>query len=252
MNPKFLYTGQFQYEPLTAVTQPDGPRTYATPYGPASSVTTILSLLPAPGLDAWIERVGIEEAIRVRDEAAVIGTCMHNRLEAYVKGVEYQPIDSPLEKVAELLFMTVRGTVLGPLREVWGVEEALYLENLYAGRTDVLGVYAGKRSVIDYKTGLRFKSDDVLHKYKLQIAAYAVAHDWMFRDLPGYQPVEQGVILVGVRPNEQFRGARVQKVIMNEAELDLYREKWIDVVERFHAGELGQPGLNTQVEATDR
>ena len=251
MNPRFTYTGQLQYANLTADTRPSGERTYATPHGAASSVTTILSLLPAPGLDAWIERVGVEEAERIRDQAAIIGTCMHNRLEAYVKGVPYEPIDSPHEKEAELLFFKVRTSVLSPLSEVYGVEEALYLHNLYAGRTDVLGVYAGKRSVIDYKTGLRPKNEDVIVKYKLQIAAYAVAHDAMFENQPGYQPMEQGVILVGIRPNE-WRGAGIQKIIIPEDELNEYRLKWLDVVESFHRGELGPVGLNTQMEASDR
>jgi hypothetical protein len=251
MNPKYKFTGKHQYQQLTSVTHPDGPRVYETPTGPATSVTTILSLLPAPALDAWIARVGIEEAERIRDEAAVIGTCMHNRLEAYVRGVPYVPVESEHERIAEILFMTVRSSVLLPLTEVWGVEEALYLHALYAGRTDVMGIYAGKRSIIDYKTGLRQKSEDVLEKYKLQIAAYAVAHDWMFEQMPGYEPIEQGVILVGIRPN-QYKGARVQKVIVPEDELNLYRSKWLDVVEQYHAGVLGQPGLNTLLGETDR
>ncbi len=229
----------------------DGTRVYTTPYGAATSVTTILSLLPAPALDAWIERVGLVEAERIRDEAAVIGTCMHNRLEAFVKGVPYEPIDSPLEQVAELLFMTVRSSSLKALTEVWGVEEALYLYAVVAGRTDIMGVYAGKRSIIDYKTGLRQKSEDVLEKYKLQIALYKICHDWMFQDHPGYQPIEQGVILVGIRPNS-YRGARVQKVIIPETELDLYCAKALDVLDDFHAGRLGQPGLNTRLGETDR
>lgn len=246
MNPKFKYTGEYQYQNLQSVTHPDGPRVYETPFGQANSVTTVLGLLPAPGLDAWIERVGVQEAERIRDEAAIIGTCMHNRLEAYVKGIEYQPIDSELEKVAQTLMMMIKTSGLNQLSEVWGVEEALYLQNLIAGRTDVLGIYAGKRSVIDYKTGLRPKSDDVIHKYKLQLSLYALCHDWMFADQPGYAPLEQGVILVGIRPN-QWSGAKIQKIIVPEAELITFKYEALEVLEKFHSGELGQIGQSKEI-----
>ena len=40
---------------------------------------------------------------------------------------------------------------LGDLEEVWGTEVTLYYPGLYAGATDVVGIYNGRESIIDFK-----------------------------------------------------------------------------------------------------
>lgn len=233
MNPRFKYREELSYPDLESHTADNGERVYYTPYGPAPSVTTILSTLPNPGLDEWRERVGEEEANRVSEEARVIGTCMHNMLESYVLDVKYEEQQIPEESVAKKMFAAVRMMGLRDLQEVWGIEVALYYENLYAGRTDLVGVYSGKRSIIDYKTSKFFKRDDWIENYKIQTAAYAISHDELF---PDEEPIEQCVLLIGTRPNPEYKVApNCQRVVINGDEMEKYKDKWLEILESYHA-----------------
>ena len=230
MNPRFKYRDDIPYIQIEAETRPDG-RTYFTPDGPAPSVTTILATLPHPGLDEWRERVGDEEADRIRDEAARIGTCMHDRLECYVKDVPYEVRDWPEEKQAIPLFKWMRMQGLKKLDEVWGVEVPMHLYDLYAGRTDLVGIYNRIPSIIDYKNSRMYKKDEWIETYKMQLAAYNLAHDNMYGDLG----IKQGVILIGIRGNPQFnKPPTLQTIYLDEKEMHEYKIKFMDVVENYH------------------
>jgi hypothetical protein len=41
---------------------------------------------------------------------------------------------------------------LGDLDEIWGSECVLYYPELYAGQTDLCGVYQGRESIVDFQT----------------------------------------------------------------------------------------------------
>jgi len=240
VNPRFKHRTDIPYPALEAKTNAEtGVRQYFTPCGPAFSVTTILGMLPKPGIDAWRLRVGDEEADRIKNEAAQVGTYTHNRMEAYVRDEPYVPADDPLESQAEAMFKIIKLIGLSKVTSIWGIEEALHLENLYAGRCDLICEYRRKPTILDYKNSSYFKPEDYIEHYKLQIAMYAIAHDWMF---PQVQPIEQGVIMIGIRPNEKFKiPARIQTFVMDTPELDVYREKALDVVQNFHDGVYGFP-----------
>lgn len=232
MNPRFKYR-DIPYPNLKSDTAEDGTRVYYTPVGAAPSVTTIISTLPHPGLDEWRERVGEEEAERVSKEARDIGTCMHDMLEAYVRDVPYEKKEIPEEAMAKKMFAAVRMMGLRDLQEIWGIEVALYYENLYAGRTDLVGRYFGKPSIIDYKTAKYFKKDEWIEDYKLQTAAYAIAHDELF---PDEEPIEQCVLLIGTRPNPDYRiPPKCQRVVIESAEMEEYKDRWLEVLEGYHA-----------------
>ncbi len=46
------------------------------------------------------------------------------------------------------------------LDEVWGVECTLRYPGLYAGQTDMCGVYQGRESIIDFKQSNKPKRDE--------------------------------------------------------------------------------------------
>lgn len=232
---KFRFRTDIPYPDLKADTDPvTGQRRYFTPQGPAYSVTTILGALPNPGIDAWRTRVGEEEAKRITLEATTLGTFVHDRLEAYVKGVDYTPRDHPLEEMATSIFQTMKIFGLKKIQEVWGVEVALHLEDLCAGRTDLICKYDGLPTVLDYKTSTMFKPDEYIEKYKLQCAAYSLAHGHMFPDV---ESLDQGVIMIGIRPNPDYNvPPKVQTVVLKKDEMIHYRDKWMTVLEDFHAG----------------
>lgn len=232
VNPRFKYRDHLIYPTIQSHTSAGGDRVYYTPAGDAPSVTTILATLPHPGLDEWRERVGEEEAARVSKEATDIGSSMHNMLEAYVRDVPYQATGIPEEKIAKKLFKTVRMMGLRPLEEVWGIEVALHYDNLFAGRTDLVGVYGGYPSIIDYKSAKYFKKAEYLEDYKLQTAAYALAHDTMFPS----EKIEQAVLLIGTRPNPEYKvPPNYQRVVIPQAELEQYKDQWVEVLDNYYA-----------------
>lgn len=236
------YNPKYDYPEFSADTSPDGIRFYNTPAGQVPSVTTILSTLPKPGIDAWRERVGDEEADRIIAEACEIGSSMHNHLEVYVKacvkalihGYEMPTPTTKEEQEAQLLFWKMKMYGLPDLDEVWGVEVPLYVSDLYAGRTDLVGVYLNKPSIIDYKTARNPKPVEWIENYKLQIAAYTMAHEQMF----GTDTITQGVIMIAIRPPQHAygnKGIPLQRFVMDYDELAAYKAKWVGVVENFYA-----------------
>ena len=130
------------------------------------------------------------------------------------------------------MFKAVRLLGLRRLTEVWGIEVPLHYEDLYAGRTDLVGVYNGKPSIIDYKTAKYFKKDEWIHEYFLQTAAYAIAHDWMFPD----HEITQAILLLGTRPNPDYGvPPKCQIVTINQEALEGYKDEWVAVLEEFHS-----------------
>ena len=74
-----------ELKPLSA-TQVKGKRFYKTPDGKwYPSVTTIVSHISSATLKAWEERVGFEEAEKVRRTSSLRGTKYHAIVEAYIK-----------------------------------------------------------------------------------------------------------------------------------------------------------------------
>lgn len=224
---------RYEYPKFDAITFPTGGRVYMTPDGDrVPSVTTILSKLPKEGLIAWRERVGELEADRITQEACRIGTTMHDRLEGYVsnfvQGRPNIPPENEEDQMAYAMAENIQRFGLIDLDEVWGIEEALYCPHLYAGRTDLIGVYERKSAVIDYKSTKRWKKPEWLDGYKMQIAAYNFCHKAMFGE-----GLESGVILLAVRP--PWGSQPLQRVRMDKSDLDRYEEKWLELLQDFHA-----------------
>jgi hypothetical protein len=232
MNTPYPIVKKYNYPILTAVTKPTG-RTYTTPLGDVvPSVTTLLGMIPKPELEAWKERLGKEESTRITEEACRIGTTMHNSLEGYVSAYLQGRPNIPPENDEERLSLKLANEIIfyaldEHLHEVWGIEEALYCENIYAGRTDLIGVYRGKPAIIDYKSSRRWKADKYLEGYKMQIAAYNFAHKSMFDE-----GMTSGVILIGIR--EPSGGKTIQRIILNKDELNHYEIKWLDLVDEYY------------------
>ena len=158
------------------------------------SVTTIISATQSEEkrqkLAEWKARVGAQGADRIRDIAALRGTAMHTYLEAYVRGTGHKDLTS-VGKEAEPMAQQIINQGLTGLNEIWGSEVVLYYPDLYAGATDVVGIYNGRESIIDFKQTNKPKKAEWIEDYFLQLAAYAMAHDVIYGTC-----VDQGVILM--------------------------------------------------------
>ena len=124
----------------------NGKRLYENPYGdPVPSVTTILDKTKPKekreALNRWKKRVGEANAQRIVAEASDNGSRMHAILEYWVKNETYTGETTIL---SETMADIIKQNVQDDIDEVWGSEVNLCYPQLYAGTTDLVGVYKGK------------------------------------------------------------------------------------------------------------
>tara|TARA_Y100000593_G_scaffold41337_1_gene79357 strand:- start:30 stop:701 length:672 start_codon:yes stop_codon:yes gene_type:complete len=160
------------------------------------SVTTILKKTQPKekqdSLKKWRERVGEEEAEKIRDNAAAVGTALHKCLEKYIleEGNLKYFDDTPVGRQAREMANIIIGRSFFNIDEVWGCEVHLAGEN-YAGTTDAVGIFDGEPAIIDFKQTNKPKKEEWIEDYYLQLSAYAMAHNYMFST-----NISQGYILM--------------------------------------------------------
>jgi hypothetical protein len=173
---KYEYTTEMAVDTL-----PTG-RVYHTPNGSYPSLTTILGKTANnPWLEQWKARVGAEEAARVSKEATVRGTLIHEFAERHFNGesiweeLRKHPLD--IRQMTRDLIKVIEPGVT----EVLGQEQILWSNKYrYAGRTDMVGIWKGIPSIIDFKTAKKPKQASQIRDYFIQCCGYAVAHNEMF------------------------------------------------------------------------
>ena len=138
----------------------------------------------------WKKRIGEQGADRIRDVAALRGTAMHTFLDAYVRGSGHKDLTS-IGKEAEPMARRIIEAGLRDLDEVWGSEVTLYYPDLYAGATDVVGIYNGRESIIDFKQTNKPKRREWIDDYFIQLGAYAMAHNFVYDT-----KIQSGIILM--------------------------------------------------------
>lgn len=230
---------KYPYTPLERNTV-DGKRLYATPDGDKlPSVTTILdktkSAESRAALAAWKQRVGVERAQQITTEAANRGTRMHTYLEHYVKHGEIPERGSnPFGWASHAMAQAVIDIGLRRVTEFWGVEVPLYFPKIYAGTTDAVGVHDGIPAILDYKQANKPKKEEWISDYKLQLAAYAEAHN----EVHG-SDIRKGVILMCVRPRTNDQGMVISvpeylEFVVEGAEFEHWRKEWWKRVEQYY------------------
>ena len=172
----------------------EGNRHYDVSNEKLPSVTTIISLTQSEekkqSLEQWRKRVGEQEAENIKNTAATRGTLMHSFLEYYVRGEKL--LDTTDEgQVASGMGQVIIDQGLKDMEEVWGSEVTLFYPGLYAGSTDLCGIYSGRESIVDFKQTNKPKRREWIEDYFVQLGAYAMAHDVVYKTC-----VDQGVILM--------------------------------------------------------
>ena len=153
VNKKLWWNKKFIY-PKSQRSLINGKRHYDIGQTKLPSVTTIISATQSEekkkSLADWKSRLGDTAADRVRDVAALRGTAMHTYLEAYVQGTGHKDLTS-VGREAEPMAKQIINRGLVDLSEIWGSEVTLYYPELYAGATDLVGIYNGRESIVDFK-----------------------------------------------------------------------------------------------------
>ena len=190
------------------------------------SVTTILSATQSPEktaiLSKWKQKVGEKKADEIRDDAAARGTVMHRIIEGFVTGEGHVDL-SPMGQVAGIMAQTIfKDGLKGRMDEVWGSEITLYYPDLYAGATDLVGVYEGAEAIIDFKQSNKIKKREWIEDYFTQLAAYAMAHNHVYGT-----KIQSGIILMCTK-NNYF-----QKFVVKDKEFQQYMWKWVSRVDQY-------------------
>jgi genome maintenance exonuclease 1 len=112
------------------------------------------------------------------------------------------------------------------------MEQSLYFPGLYSGTTDLVGVYKGNPSVCDYKQTNKPKKEEWITGYKLQLTAYALAHNKVHGS-----NIRKGVVLMCVKPPDTGPGAGIpvyQEFILKPEEFNYWEDQWWKRVEEYY------------------
>ena len=167
-------------------------RLYLTPDGESlPSVTTVLNKTKDKSfLKQWRAKVGEAAAEKIISDASQIGTALHLYIERLVNGEQYKDL-TKIGIQAEKMAKKIVEESFKDITEIWGSEVHLYYPGKYAGTTDMIGLYKGRPTIIDFKQTNRPKKREWIQDYLMQLSAYAQAHNALFNT-----EIEQGVILM--------------------------------------------------------
>jgi len=200
-----------------------GSRIYDVNGSRLPSVTTILGRTKDQQfLKDWIAKKGEAEAERIKNVSSSRGTAMHKFLEHHITGVGYDDLTA-IGQEAKAMAGKVIEIGLAPVEEYFGSEVTLYYPGLYAGSTDLVCLHNGRETIVDFKQANRPKKKEWIEDYYLQIAAYAMAHDYVHES-----KIEQGVIMV-CTPDLYY-----QEFVINGAELRQAKHKFLKRLDMYH------------------
>jgi len=228
-----LILNKFDYTPLSRK-EINGKRLYATPDGNAvASVTTILDATKdKTHLIAWRKRVGETKAREITTEAAGVGTRMHKYLEDYIEFGEWPtPGSNPFAIKAHRMAEEIRNQALVDVDEIWGSEVSLYVPQMYAGTTDLVGQYKGQPCIMDFKQTNKPKKLEWVQDYYLQLVAYAEAHNAVYGT-----DIREGHVFMCSRGDDPMvlGGETYQQFDLWPHEYDEWRNEWYNRVYQYY------------------
>jgi len=204
----------------------EGKRHYVIKTEKLPSVTTILSATESPekteGLRKWREAKGEVEATRIVDESAARGTAMHKILEKYILEQGYVDLTTVGQQAHNMAIRVIEQGLCN-IPEYYGTECTLYYPGLYAGQTDLVGVHKGKDAIIDFKQTNKPKKREWIEDYCLQLAAYAMAHNFIYKT-----KIEKGVIMMCSKDNFY------QEFVIEGKEFQKYQHNFLRRVDEYY------------------
>ena len=191
------------------------------------SVTTILAATQSEekrqSLQRWKDRVGLDAADQIKNEAANRGTAMHAYVEDHLSGKQRVDL-TPIGQEARTMAQMIVDQGLKDLNEIWGSEVTVHYPGLYAGATDVAGIYNSAESIIDFKQSNKPKRREWISDYFTQLGAYAMAHNHVYGT-----KINQGVILMCTKDN------LFQKFIVDGQEFVRCQHDFLRKVDQYYA-----------------
>ena len=200
-----------------------GARTYDVHGIRLPSVTTVLAKTKDQSyLTTWKNKVGHEEAERIKNLSSKRGTAMHKFIEKYIQKSGYEDL-TPIGVEAKPMAKKIIETGLTPVSEYYGAEVTVHYPGLYAGSTDLVCLHNDMETIVDFKQSNRPKKEEWIEDYFLQIAAYAMAHDEVHRSR-----IRQGIIMV-CTPDLYY-----QEFKFSGADLRSKKHKFLKRLDEYH------------------
>ena len=221
------WSNKFNY-PKSSRSLEDGYRKYLLGDNKLPSVTTILSATKSEeekaALANWISRVGVKESNKIKTEASSRGTSMHTYIEDFLRGRINESFFESNEQYKNMAKVIIENGIKGKLDEIYGIEATLINPNdKYAGTADLIGIYKGNETIIDFKQSNRPKKSDYIQDYFLQLGAYTLAHDVVHGT-----KMKAGIILLCTVDN------LFQEFKIEGAELEMYQNLFLGRVKKFY------------------
>jgi len=212
----------------------DGLRHYVLDKEKLPSVTTILDATQSAekreSLQRWKERVGVEQAEKIKDQAAERGTAMHKILEKYIIDVGYVDLTNVGKDAHNMAIQIIQSGLIN-VTEFYGTECTLHYPGLYAGQTDLVGVHKGKDAIIDFKQTNKPKKREWISDYFSQLSAYAMAHNFIYKT-----KIEKGVIMMCSKDNFY------QEFVVEGKEFQKHKHNFLRRVDEYYEARSKKTG----------
>ena len=234
-------SNKYNYLDGKQITDPNtGKRVYEISSYRLPSVTTILGATKnTEFLTKWKAKVGEQEADRIKNVSSARGTSMHKFLESFITDVGYDDL-TELGQAALPMAKKIMEIGLAPVEEYYGSEVTLHYPGLYAGQTDLICNHNGMETVVDFKQANRPKKKEWIEDYYLQIAAYAMAHDYVYGS-----EIKQGVIMV-CTPDLYYQEFKVEG-----PELRRWKHAFLKRLDMYHDLMFDEKEKTTPMKAED-
>ena len=217
-----------------------GSRTYDFGGGRLPSVTTILGKTKDQQfIKDWKAKVGEIKAEQIKNHSSKRGTSMHKFIESHITGVGYDDL-SPIGVESKPMAQKIIDVGLTPVDEYFGSEVTLYYPGLYAGSTDLVCMHNDMETIVDFKQANRPKKKEWIEDYYLQIAAYAMAHDYVHGST-----IRQGVIMM-CTPDLYYQEFRI-----TDHELRQYKHKFLKRLDMYHDLKFDEKEKTTPMKVED-
>ena len=220
------WNNKFNY-PKSSRSIENGMRKYLFGDEKLPSVTSILQATKSEedkaALENWKQRVGHKEANKIKTDASSRGTSMHSYIEDFLRGRINESFFESNEQYKNMAKEIIDKGIKGKLEEIYGMETTLYYPEKYAGTADLIGIYEGKQCCLDFKQSNRLKKEEYIQDYFLQLGAYTLAHNVVYKS-----NITSGIILLCTIDNF-FQDFKIQGT-----ELLIYQNLFLGRVKKFN------------------
>ncbi len=221
-----LINKKFDYPPIERVTLEGGKRYYICPESGMKlvSVTTILDYTSDKDFSEWEKRVGKVKADQERKYGKDLGQLVHDHMEKYILNEERPSGNNLIRAAAKRMSDVIIEQAMPGVDEVWGIETPLFYPQLFAGTTDVVGIYKGRQSIMDFKNAKKLRKREEIVDYRDQLSAYSISHNERYGT-----EIEQGVIFM------VSRDLNFECFIYDREDMKRGADSFLSRVSRFYA-----------------